>query len=263
MLETYLTTASGVTIWPPVSDEAAPADEPAPRNRRRKHVLRPVEVASRDALAPGRRREGDREVPVGPKARRTREALLAEANRLFAEQGYLETTVAQIAEAAGVSLGTFYQYFRDRRDVVAALVRLGLASWMERNPAAWDVRSGWDGLYQVLLNFVASYSDNVAFAQVWEEVCHVDSELAEWRRDLGRLLTERFARELVAGGQAGHCRVFDEQSADLAARSLTSMVDRTCYVNYVFDVPAGGPPPAERTAETLTDLIAAAIDLRR
>lgn len=253
---------SGVTLGLSVREEARQPDDSAPRPRRRKRVLRPVEVASRDALEPGRRREGDREVPVGPKARRTREALLTEANRLFAEQGYLETTVAQIAEAAGVSLGTFYQYFRDRRDVVAALVRLGLAAWMERNPAAWDVSGGREALYAVLFDFVASYADNVAFAQVWEEVCHVDAELAEWRRDLSRMLTERFALQLLAGGRNGHCRPFDEISADLAARALTSMVDRTCYVNYVFDVPAGGPPAPERTAETLTDLVASAIDLR-
>lgn len=229
---------------------------------RRRGKLRPVEVASRDALEPGRRREGDREVPVGPKARRTREALLTEANRLFATNGYLETTVAQIAEAAGVSLGTFYQYFRDRRDVVAALVRLGLAAWMQRNPVAWDVAGGRDGLYEVIYNFVSAYADNVAFAQVWEEVCHVDSELAEWRRDLSRLLTERFAHQLVEGGRSGHCRAFDAVEADLAARAVTSMVDRTCYVNFVFDVsPVSASDPAA-TAAMLTDLIAAAIDLR-
>ena len=39
---------------------------------------------------------------------------------LFAEQGYDETTVAQIAERAGVTRSTFFRYFPDKRDVLAA-----------------------------------------------------------------------------------------------------------------------------------------------
>jgi AcrR family transcriptional regulator len=39
---------------------------------------------------------------------------------LFNEQGYDETTVAQIAERAGVTKSTFFRYFPDKRDVLAA-----------------------------------------------------------------------------------------------------------------------------------------------
>src|SRR5438445_13555003 len=69
------------------------------------------------------RREGDREIPAGPRALRTRAALLTAAADLFSVQGYLETTVGQIAEGAGVGLGTFYQSFRDRADIMGTLVR--------------------------------------------------------------------------------------------------------------------------------------------
>src|SRR5947207_9513751 len=69
------------------------------------------------------RREGDRELPAGPRALKTRESLLAAAADLFSKQGYLETTVGQIAEHAGVALGTFYQYFRDRADIMGTIVR--------------------------------------------------------------------------------------------------------------------------------------------
>ncbi len=45
---------------------------------------------------------------------RTRETLRREAYRLFEKQGYADTTVEQIAEAADVSPSTFFRYFASK-----------------------------------------------------------------------------------------------------------------------------------------------------
>lgn len=50
-----------------------------------------------------------------------RDQLLDSAERLFAEKGYAETTVADIAEAAGVAKGTFYLYFPSKEHCVLAI----------------------------------------------------------------------------------------------------------------------------------------------
>jgi AcrR family transcriptional regulator len=52
------------------------------------------------------------------KKARTRAAIREHALRLFREQGYGETTVEQIAEAAEVSPSTFFRYFPTKEDVV-------------------------------------------------------------------------------------------------------------------------------------------------
>jgi AcrR family transcriptional regulator len=49
-----------------------------------------------------------------------RERLVVAAVDLFTEQGYDATTVAQIAERAGVTRSTFFRYFSDKREVLAA-----------------------------------------------------------------------------------------------------------------------------------------------
>jgi AcrR family transcriptional regulator len=49
-----------------------------------------------------------------------RERLVLAAVDLFHEQGYDETTVAQIAERAGVTRSTFFRHFPDKRDVLVA-----------------------------------------------------------------------------------------------------------------------------------------------
>jgi AcrR family transcriptional regulator len=65
------------------------------------------------------------EAPVRPgrrerKKQQTREAIAREGLRLFAEQGFKETTVAQIAEAADVAESTFFLHFRTKEDLVFA-----------------------------------------------------------------------------------------------------------------------------------------------
>ncbi len=49
-----------------------------------------------------------------------RERLVVAAVDLFTEQGYDATTVAQIAERAGVTRSTFFRYFPDKREILVA-----------------------------------------------------------------------------------------------------------------------------------------------
>jgi AcrR family transcriptional regulator len=51
----------------------------------------------------------------------TRRGILAAAQRLFAEQGYAATTMAQVAETSGVSLKTVYLAFETKAGVIRAL----------------------------------------------------------------------------------------------------------------------------------------------
>ncbi len=51
---------------------------------------------------------------------RTREAIATVALDLFAERGYQQTTVAEIAEAAEVSRGTLFAYFPSKEEIVFA-----------------------------------------------------------------------------------------------------------------------------------------------
>src|SRR5690625_7390439 len=61
------------------------------------------------------------EEPLGLRERkkiRTRQAIQEQALRLFAEQGYAETTTEQIAAAAEVSPSTIFRYFPTKEETV-------------------------------------------------------------------------------------------------------------------------------------------------
>jgi AcrR family transcriptional regulator len=66
------------------------------------------------------------------KKQRTRQAIATAALRLFAERGYEETTIADIAAAADVSPRTFFSYFPSKDDVVFAEIDDRLAEVAER-----------------------------------------------------------------------------------------------------------------------------------
>jgi len=58
----------------------------------------------------------------GEAARAARqEEILDAARRVFAERGFKGTTIADVAEAAGIALGTIYLYFKSKDDLLAAL----------------------------------------------------------------------------------------------------------------------------------------------
>ncbi len=50
-------------------------------------------------------------------ARKKREAILLAARDIFGRQGYEETTIAEIASAAGIAVGTVYLYFHNKREI--------------------------------------------------------------------------------------------------------------------------------------------------
>jgi AcrR family transcriptional regulator len=68
-------------------------------------------------------KRGKRGRPPGPTAQgvAARDRLYATALRLISERGYEETTLRDIANAAGVSVGLLYRYFPSKRAVIIAL----------------------------------------------------------------------------------------------------------------------------------------------
>jgi len=67
------------------------------------------------------------DAPPGPK----REAILRAAIDIFAERGYFNAQVADVARAAGVAAGTVYLYFKSKDDLLVSIfersMREGLA----------------------------------------------------------------------------------------------------------------------------------------
>ena len=90
-----------------------------------------------------------------------RERVLSEAARLFAERGYNQTDMAQLAARAGVAKGSLYNYFASKEELYVHVCRDGL----ERSRAAvygeldpdWDIYRQIDHIFRRGVAFARSH----------------------------------------------------------------------------------------------------------
>lgn len=61
--------------------------------------------------------------PVTDRGRETKQRILQAAERVFGEQGYHDASITRIVQDAGIAQGTFYLYYRSKRDVFIEVVR--------------------------------------------------------------------------------------------------------------------------------------------
>src|SRR5262247_4323097 len=79
--------------------------------------------------------------PVEPARGEKREAILRAATDVFAERGFFNAQVADVARAAGVAAGTVYLYFRSKDDLLVQLFeRTTREAFAEARAAAAEVR---------------------------------------------------------------------------------------------------------------------------
>jgi AcrR family transcriptional regulator len=157
------------------------------------------------------------------KKRRTRETIVAEATRLFAEQGYDATTTAQIADAAEVSTSTFFKYFPTKADVVFSLFDAVIESADRRLEAREPGESAANALVAWISNDLPEVEATyVELLHENDRIIASDAELqAQYRLRAARfedVLAAAFARDLGESGEGVRARV-------LAAIAWRGMLD--------------------------------------
>lgn len=84
------------------------------------------------------------EAPVNPRARRTEERIVAAAARLFPERGYAGTTLAGVADAAGVAARTVYVRFGTKAALLLRVMDVAVVGDHDATALAgrdWAVRT--------------------------------------------------------------------------------------------------------------------------
>ncbi|PJZ52619.1 TetR/AcrR family transcriptional regulator [Leptospira adleri] len=61
--------------------------------------------------------------PIQSRSIETKEKIIEAAYKLVKQRGYSETGIRDIVDAAGVSIGTFYSYYRDKNDIALEIIR--------------------------------------------------------------------------------------------------------------------------------------------
>lgn len=80
------------------------------------------------------KKASSRRVPVQARSKRRLESILEAAATLFASAGFEQTTMESIADAAGTSIGSLYQFFPNKLAVFEAVAE----TCLERSRSAFD-----------------------------------------------------------------------------------------------------------------------------
>jgi AcrR family transcriptional regulator len=124
--------------------------------------------------------------------------ILGAAVAVFARNGFEETRVEDILDAAGIARRTFYKYFRSKEDVLAAVYELATSELVGAMRSARDASSGGDALDAIRAGldvYLDYHVHNARLLRVLvERAMRTDSPLAPARRrfrdDLATLLDD-------------------------------------------------------------------------
>jgi AcrR family transcriptional regulator len=149
------------------------------------------------------------------KKRATRDALARAALVLFVERGYDETTLAEIAEVAGVSTRTIFAYFPSKEDILFATMqtmRDALARALADRPA------GTDALTALQEFILSSAHEKTELDHKLGQVIAADPTLSSHKRariaEFQEVLAAAIADDLGVGP--------DDLRPQVAAASLTA-----------------------------------------
>lgn len=195
------------------------------------------------------------------RAQRTVHALLAAAAEVFSKNGFDTTQTPDIAQAAGVSVGTFYRYFSDKRAIFIEVISRELerthAEVMAKLlPARFGAHAERrESIAQALAIVFDHIAGAARLMRVLEEVALRDSVVAKLRRKfedetrapIAALIAEVTTRTEVPDPEATACVLHTAvigtavaQSGahgkppiarDRALRALTDLVYRACFTD--------------------------------
>src|SRR5688572_2877337 len=100
--------------------------------------------------------------PVTEKGRRTRDAILVAARKVFGRDGYIVARMSDVVAGSGLSTGAVYRYFKNKEDLFAAVIgdlheELFRVSRSERHDFA---REPFEALLDANRNYLIKYYQN-------------------------------------------------------------------------------------------------------
>jgi AcrR family transcriptional regulator len=191
------------------------------------------------------------------RARRSYLALLDAATALFGAQGYDAVGTPEIAQRAGVSVGTFYRYFTDKHEIYLEIARRTMVAGYHKTIAdLGPERFVGRARHETISETIAILFDHVLsqpeLTRSFREMSLRDPQVAEVSRAFEQVAVTRIAALITA----------------LVSRDVVPDPDATAWVLHGAVVEAAyglaghrGPPPisAERARQALTDFIERAI----
>lgn len=157
-------------------------------------------------------------VPMTARGEATRRRILDAAEDVFGEMGYYEASVSEITRRAGVAQGTFYIYFRSKRETFIELIEdIG-----ERLRAATSaaIQDAPDRIEAERRGFAAFFRFVYQHRRIYRIVEDAGRVAPEAAREYYRRISIGYEHGLRAAMQAGQIRETNEEAIGYALMGI-------------------------------------------
>jgi TetR/AcrR family fatty acid metabolism transcriptional regulator len=151
----------------------------------------------------------DRGVKINKNNKNNKYHLILEAAvKVFARQGFYQSTVAQIAKEAGVADGTIYLYFKNKDDILVQFFSYRTKQVFDRFRAAVKkADNGLDKLRNLIRRHLTEFQRDRDMAVVYQVETHQNSRLAESQiREMSVMYQDLVSEIIETGQQDGSIR---------------------------------------------------------
>jgi AcrR family transcriptional regulator len=165
------------------------------------------------------------------RTQRRRSEILAGAREVFLRDGYNAAKLTSVAAEAGCSVGTLYTYFRDRADLLAAVLD-DLEDQM-RHPGGRlsSDRPAAEQISAANRAYLEAYRRNHRMMALMEQVAMSDEDIADRRIRRAEGFFERNTRALQRFIDDGV--VTDIDDPEMVAMTLSAAVSRLAYATWI------------------------------
>ena len=179
--------------------------------------------------------------PLKAKGMATRSMILDAAHEVFKDTGYYGSSISEISRRCGISMGTFYHYFKNKEHVFLELNDEVIARFKKRAevspPGDLHFKERLRSVIRLLLDHTR---DNFAFHRILGESELIDRVTIAFYDSITQYYRDFFHREI----QAGNMRPLD---SDVVAYGLIGI----CY----FSSSDWGAPHERLSLDRMADLI--------
>lgn len=163
--------------------------------------------------------------PKTIKTKQTKAKILAIAKRVFEKKGFQKATVKDITGAAELGYGTFYLYFKDKKEVFNALVEQVEGELYTAADGGSDLDKDYErginsyrALRKDLRSILKSFYENRSILKFSRELALIDRDFRKKYESMKSRLIKRTKQILEKSG-------LDSVNLDVAAVGIAGMIE--------------------------------------